>query len=207
MMYEMEISVSQRELNEISKKLESISGKQPMVMKQAVNDAAKKIRSRLGKATGKRYATEKRVSYLSEMKIKTAKVGNLEAEISAKSKWDGNVFDFKVSPREFLTGGDRPKYFTGRVLKSSGMKKLEENGFKAFVIKFNYKNKQTGEEGETLKVVRRKEKKKRSVTKLMSPNMAQMLNTTASLPEVQADANKILRECLDKHIQKVLEGK
>lgn len=199
----IEFKVEENSLKAIEKKLGSLSDQAPKVMKKAVNDTAKEARKKLANQAKIRY-TVKAGSFNKAMKIKNASITKPEAIITATGQVQ-ELMDFKASPKKVANGAERPNLTKGKVLKSSSMKPLQMGNLKAFVTQFR--------NGHTSVVQRVPGKrmesnpKKNFIKKLLSPSIPTMIgNEKEVYGIVEPDIAEDLKENINKHINKLLEG-
>lgn len=190
------IEVNRVSLEKIQKKLGNMSDKAPTVLRNALNDTAKKAEKKLAKKAQETYAV-KTGSFTGAGTLKRATLGKLEAEIH----YSGSTLElkkFKVSPAGVRTGSSRPEIVKAKVLKSSGMKGLVKGDIKAFVAQMG--NKHVG-------VMQRKGKERLPIKGLYSNSIPKMIGNEKRVygiikPEIGSD----LQEAVNKQIQKVLGG-
>lgn len=187
----MTVKVDNVSLEKIQKKLGDMSSKAPQVLRNALNDTAKKANRRLAKKAQETY-TVKTGGFTKAMKIKRATLGNLEAELRATG---GTLAlnKFKVSPASVRKGSEKPSVTKAKVIKANGMKPLVKGDLKAFVNRFG--------------VVQRKGKERLPIKALRSNSIPKMLGSEKRVygivkPQIGSD----LKDNVNKQINKVLGG-
>lgn len=129
----MSISIEPVNIRQVERRLGSMKQKAPKVMKLAVNDTARKARSRLAKEAQKKYAV-KTAGFNRVMKIKFASVSNMTAIINARGK---KIPLYKFAHRAGTLGGGvyyNPtlhRYQEGKGGISASGKQLKSSGFKS----------------------------------------------------------------------------
>ena len=134
-------------INEVERILGNLKAKTPAVAKVAINSTARYTRREMIKHAKARYAVNaagaRHLKDLSQDKGKGGQVAtnrNLTAKLHIV-KMRNDLGYFETNPARAYMGTDvfrGPDMFTGRVLKSSGMKSLPGKGnlSKAFLLKF-----------------------------------------------------------------------
>lgn len=206
------IEVEALSIRQVERRLGAMREKAPRVLKLAVNDAAKRARSRLAKEAQKAY-TVKASGFNRVMTIKRATDSNAVAVIYAKGqKIPMAKFSFRrgtLGPgRYFNPTLKRPQTgkggvgASGRLLKSSGFERSRTAKLKWFVA--------TMESGHT-GVFQRNEGTKRGDKYEISEKMGK------SIPEMIGDEKRVygvvapyirsdLEEAVSRHVARVLRG-
>ena len=177
----------------IADQLGEYRSKTPSVMKQALNATAKDARTMLAEQAQNIYVIQKS-KFNKAMTIKTTK---LEATITAGGA-PLDLINFKANPKRPSTGDNRPDITTGKVLKASGMKRLEVGGIKAFVTQFSNGH---------ITIVQRRGAARLPVKKLLSPSIPKMIGNEKEVygkvkPEIAALLDVNIRKYIDKTIAK-----
>lgn len=180
----------------IADQLGDLRDKAPTVLKQALNATAKDARSKLAEQAQSIYVIQKS-KFNKAMTIKNASAKKLEALVTAKGE-TLELIDFKTSPKKPSTGSARPDITTGKVLKSSGMKRLEVGGIKAFVAQFRSGH---------VSIVQRRGAERLPVRKLLSPSVPKMIGNEKEVygkvePEIASMLDANIRKYIDKTIAK-----
>lgn len=178
----------------IADQLGEYHSKAPTVLKQALNATAKDARTMLATQAQEVYVIQKsRFNKAMEFGSKDkATLKKLEATIRAKGT-SLELLDFKTVPKKPTTGDARPDITTGKVLKSSGMKRLEVGGIKAFVAQFRSGH---------VSIVQRRGAERLPVRKLLSPSIPKMVGNEKT---VYGEVKPQIAELLDANIRKYID--
>ncbi len=129
----MSINIESVNIRQVERRLGSMKQKAPKVMKLAVNDTARKARSRLAKEAQKKYAV-KTAGFNRVMKIKFASASNIAAVIHARGE---KIPLYKFAHRSGTLGSEvyyNPtlhRYQDGKGGTSASGKQLKSSGFKS----------------------------------------------------------------------------
>lgn len=196
--------IDENEIKKIEKKLGNLSSKAPVVIKNAVNETAKKAREQLAKKAQEKYEIKKS-KFNKSMKIKNATVSNNTAIISATGEVL-ELLDYKASPSKY-SKTQRRNAVKGKVYKNGSLKLLQKGDLKAFIVRFRNGH---------ISVVQRVEKGKepsksklgnRYIKKILSPSIPKILgNETKVFGLVQPQIHSELKNNLSKHVEKMLRG-
>lgn len=132
-------------LHEIEAALGKAKDKSKVVLRKAINDAAKEVEKRMAKGASKRYARNDSgmTPYREVTTISKAKVGNLSAIIKVV---DGpsELYEFSLNDRTYYPGSKgAPRWIKGKQLKTGRLLKLAarpnagRDKYKAFVVEYN----------------------------------------------------------------------
>lgn len=219
----MAIEIEVINLEQIEKKLASMKQKAPKVLKLAVNDTARKARSRLAKEAQKTYAV-KTGGFNNAMKIKLASSGNPVAIIRSNGK---KISLYKFAHRKGTLGTQRyynptlhrmqtgkgGKGASAKVLKSSGFKSNNTAKLKWFVAKMSSGH--TGIFKRNGSTSRGKGNKNRiglkllgvgaELSEIMGPSMPEMIGNEKHVygivkPHIESD----LQAAVERHVQRAL---
>ena len=104
----------------------------PKVVAAAINSAARSTKNKIVKDTKERYATANDSVYSSSsaLKVDAATGGDLTATLHSSGSMQ-EIMDFDSKPNSGTSAA------AAHVLSSSGMKSLEHNGLKAFLVQFS----------------------------------------------------------------------
>lgn len=208
----MSITIEPINIEQVERRLGAMKQKAPKALKLAVNDTARKARSRLAKEAQKTYAV-KTAGFNRVMNIKFATNSNSEAVIHTKGKklplakfsirggtlGQGRYYNPTLHRYQIGKGGISA---SGKVLKSSGYKRSESAKLKWFVA-----NMGSGHKG----IFQRNEGKKRGDKKEISEKMGlsipQMIGSERHVygivkPYIQSD----LKEAVNRHVMRALKG-
>lgn len=175
----------------IADQLGECHSKAPTVLKQALNATAKDARTMLATQAQEVYVIQKS-RFNKAMSIKNATAKKLEALVKATGT-SLELLDFKTVPKKPTTGDARPDITTGKVLKSSGMKRLEVGGIKAFVAQFRSGH---------VSIVQRRGAERLPVRKLLSPSIPKMVGNEKT---VYGEVKPQIAELLDANIRKYID--
>lgn len=208
----MSIDIEAVNLEQVERRLGSMKGKASKVLKLAVNETAKKARSKLAKEAQKNY-TVKVSGFNKTMDIKLATSSNPSAIIHAKGKkiplgkfsyrrgtlGFGRYFNPTLHRYQIGKGGTSA---AGKLLKSSGYKSTQTARLKWFVAKMSSKH--TG-------VFQRNAGKKRGqkgeISEKMGASIPEMLGDEKRVygivkPDIQSD----LKAAVNRHVLRALRG-
>ncbi len=208
----MSITIEPINIEQVERRLGAMKQKAPKALKLAVNDTARKARSRLAKEAKKKYLV-KVGGFNKAMYITLAKVSNPTAVIHTKGKklplakfsirggtlGQGRYYNPTLHRYQIGKGGISA---SGKVLKSSGYKRSESAKLKWFVA-----NMGNGHKG----IFQRNEGKKRGDKKEISEKMGlsipQMIGSERHVygivkPYIQSD----LKEAVNRHVMRALKG-
>lgn len=141
------IAVNMDSLEEIESDLKALKDKSTIVLRSAINNAAKEINLRLLRGNRKKYTYRNRteLSNLHSKNIKKATVSKMYATIVIRDKI-GEVYKYKTSPlRVAVPKGqpyNPPPRYQSKVERASGMKTIalfpgrKGDKYKSFVVKF-----------------------------------------------------------------------
>lgn len=199
-------------IRQVKRKLTGMKQKAPKVLKLAVNDTAKKARSRLAKEAKKKYVV-KVPGFNSAMRIRPATVNKPVAVIRAGGK---KIPLAKFSYREGTLG--TKEYFnptlhryqtgaggisaTGKILKGTRFKPSSESKLKWFVAKMA-----SGHTGIFQRNAGKKRGQKKEITEIMGVSIPEMIGNERQVygvvkPHIQTD----LKEAVDRHVMRALRG-
>lgn len=209
----MAIQIEAIDLEQVERKLGVFKEKAPKVLKLAVNDTAKKARSRLAKEAQKNYAVQVQ-GFNRVMNIRLASNANPVAVISSKGK---TIPAYKFKKRGNTMGGER--YYNptthhtqtgkgGRAamvqqLKQSSPKSIQKGKLKAFVATMP-KSGHTG-------IFQRREGyargEKREIQEIMGSSIPVMIGSEKHVygivkPYIQSD----LKEAVNRHVSRAIRG-
>lgn len=135
-------------LDELERGLGVTKDKSKLILRAAINNAAKSVRKDMEHGANKRYKLDSDrlghglQGFKSAGEIKKATVGLLAAYIYVKGPI-GEVYDYKVSPRTYFPGSrGAPNWIKGKVKKASrlssmSLKKSGKDKYKAFVVRYH----------------------------------------------------------------------
>ncbi len=208
----MSVTIKAVNLNQIERHLGSMKEKAPKVLKLAVNDTARKARSRLAKEAKKKYVV-KVSGFKSVMGIKLATNNNPEAVIHASGK---RIPLAKFSYREGTLGTG--KYFnptlrryqtgaggvsaTGKILKGTRFKPSELAKLKWFVAQMKSNHIGIFQRNEGMK-----RGQKGEISEKMGASIPEMIGNEKQVygvvePYIQND----LQEAVNRHVLRALKG-
>lgn len=130
-------------LHEIEADLGMLRDKSKLVLRAAINDTAKTVNSTMIEKAHKKYIYKrKKADIASANKLKKAKVGTLEAKISAIGQ-QNELLDFRVNPNIYFPGSvGAPEWIMARAKRDEKFKKMAlrmnatGDKYKAFVVKY-----------------------------------------------------------------------
>lgn len=204
----MGVSVEVTGLRQVERRLGAMKQKAPKALKLAINDTARKARSRLAKEAKKTYAV-KAVGFNKAMEIKFATNSRQEATIYSRGKkvplGKYSVRDGTLGPEVYYNPtlhreqvGKGGMGASGKILKSSGFKGSETAELKWFVAKMK-----NGHKG----IFQRTSTGSREIEEKMGLSIPQMLGSEKHVygivkPHIKSD----LKEALDRHVLRALKG-
>lgn len=173
----------------VEKKLGDLKSKTPKVLAKSINDTAAWARREMAKEAQKKYTVNTSKGFNKSMLIRKANYSNLEAVIESKGK-PIELIKYRYSKGKKMT--------KARVLQRGGLKSLEKNGIKAFVIKFANGH---------ASIAQRIGKSRLPIKILYSNSIPIMLgNEKRVYGIVEPKINEYLQKQIDRHIEKVLGG-
>ena len=208
----MSITIEAINLSQVERQLGAMKEKAPKVLKLAVNDTARKARSRLAKEAQKTY-TVKAVGFNRVMNIRRATNGNPVAVIHAKGK---KIPMGKFSFRDGTLGEDA--YYnptthraqkgkggesaSGKLLKSSKYKATKEAKLKWFIAKMG-----SGHKGVFQRNAGMKRGQKGEISEKMGASIPEMLGDEKRVyeivePYIQSD----LKAAVNRHVSRAIRG-
>lgn len=208
----MSITIEAAKLSQIKRRLGYMKEKAPKVLKLAVNDTAKKARSRLGKEAKKKYVV-KVSGFNKAMGIKLATNNKPEAVIHASGK-KIPLAKFSYKEGELGTG----EYFnptlhryqtgaggissTGKILKGTRFKPSSSARLKWFVAKMK-----SGHTGIFVRNEGMKRGQKGEISEKMGASIPEMIGNEKQVygvvePHIQND----LQEAVNRYVMRALRG-
>ncbi len=208
----MSVIVKAANLSQVERRLGYMKEKAPKVLKMAVNDTAKKARSRLAKEAKKKYVV-KVSGFKSVMGIKFATNNNPEAVIHASGKKiplakfsykdgeQGTGKYFNPTLRRYQTGAGGISA-TGKILKSTRFKASSSAKLKWFVAKMG-----SGHIGIFSRNEGMKRGQKGEISEKMGASIPEMIGNEKHVygivePHIQDD----LKEAVNRHVMRALRG-
>lgn len=208
----MSVTIEAVNLEQIERRLGSIKQKAPKVLKLAVNDTARKARSRLAKEAQKTYAV-KTAGFNRVMGIKFATNSKPEAVVYAKGKkiplgkfsvrggtlGPGRYYNPTLHMYQTGKGGTGA---SGKILKSSGYKHSKTARLKWFVS-----NMGSGHKGVFQRNAGMRRGQKGEISEKMGLSIPQMIGNEKRVygivkPYIQKD----LKEAVNRHVLRALKG-
>lgn len=195
--------VDMDDLLKIESALNMTRDKSKMVLRGALNETAKDVRSLLAEEAAKTYVMKKS-KFLKHMAIDKARTSNLVAIIHSSGQVN-ELYDFKVSPYKFQPR-NKPPHHKGKVMKKNIMSKLilkpgtARDQYKAFVVRY-----QSGHItiGQRVPGKRMKSKPEKEFVKtLLSPSIPGMLGNEEGVYGVVAPR---IEDILAEHIRTQIE--
>lgn len=200
--------VDMQDLTEIEAALGMMKDKSRMVLKAAINNAAKETEKRMSREAKQKYRYESgRVADIREANdIKKAKASNLAATIEVKSKIK-EPKNFVLVPDTYFPGGrGAPPWVKAKNLRNGKLHKLasrpNDSGdkYKAFVVKYPNKN---GNDhialAQRVPGSRMKDKNKEAIKSLYAPSITKMEEVVYT-DKIADDMYDILMENIQKQI-------
>ena len=225
----MIVQVDQEIYDRLNQQLKDIPEKIPSVLRKSINNAARYGQKNMARHVKDNYAFKfavKRINSASE--FESAKGKNFQATITISGKPEPLMnFHVKKNGKKISARAN--------VLKTSELKDLtlkggDEGGkdLKAFVVKIKNTDR-NGNESHHVGIFRRmtpeergeqqkrydkqakigkqkKSSKRNAIKQLYSTSVPQMVKNDKVYPQIESDIKEKLRESLDKHIAKVMEG-
>jgi hypothetical protein len=208
------IDVNMDDLTLIEKELGKVKDKSTMVLRSAINEAAKELNKRLLKEDKQDYAYREKETLTAAHtgNIKKATTKKLYATITVKSKI-GELYKFDTNPLEVAVPKGQPynppRWYRAKVEKTGRRTALalrkgaQGDQYKAFVVAFSNGGK--GNEHITLAQRQpgtrmRSDPEKEAIKALYSPSIA---NMSKEMYEKYESAN--VKELLAEHIQKQIQ--
>lgn len=182
----------------------------PKVVAAAINSAARSTKNKIVKDTKERYATANDSVYSSSsaLKVDAATCGDLTATLHSSGSMQ-EIMDFDSKPNSGTSAA------AAHVLSSSGMKSLEHNGLKAFLVQFSSGHKAIVQRvpGETYTSAGASKRAQKwgvksdmtRIEKLLSPSAPQMFGNPDTVDPALERASEILDKQMEKQIEKALE--
>lgn len=184
----------------------------PKVVAAAINSAARSTKNKIVKDTKERYATANDSVYSysssSALKVDAATGGDLTATLHSSGSMQ-EIMDFDSKPNSGTSAA------AAHVLSSSGMKSLEHNGLKAFLVRFSSGHKAIVQRvpGETYTSAGASKRAQKwgaksdmtRIEKLLSPSAPQMFGNPDTVDPALERASELLDKQMEKQIEKALE--
>lgn len=181
----------------------------PKVVAAAINSAARSTKNKIVKDTKERYAANDSVySSSSALKVDAATGGDLTATLHSSGSMQ-EIMDFDSKPNSGTSAA------AAHVLSSSGMKSLEHNGLKAFLVQFSSGHKAIVQRvpGETYTSAGASKRAQKwgaksdmtRIEKLLSPSAPQMFGNPDTVDPALERASELLDKQMEKQIEKALE--
>lgn len=182
----------------------------PKVVAAAINSAARSTKNKIVKDTKERYATANDSVYSSSsaLKVDAATGSDLTATLHSSGSMQ-EVMDFDSKPNAGSSAA------AAHVLSSSGMKSLEHNGLKAFLVQFSSGHKAIVQRvpGETYTSAGASKRAQKwgaksdmtRIEKLLSPSAPQMFGNSDTVDPALERASELLDKQMEKQIEKALE--
>lgn len=178
----------------------------PKVVAAAINSAARSTNNKIVKDTKERYATANDSG--SALKVDAATGGDLTATLHSSGSMQ-EIMDFDSKPNS------RTSAAAAHVLSSSGMKSLEHNGLKAFLVQFSSGHRAIVQRvpGETYTSAGASKRAQKwgaksdmtRIEKLLSPSAPQMFGNPDTVDPALERASELLDKQMEKQIEKALE--
>ena len=181
----------------------------PKVVAAAINSAARSAKNKIVKDK-ERYATANESVYSSSsaLKVDAATGSDLTATLHSSGSMQ-EVMDFDSKPNAGSSAA------AAHVLSSSGMKSLEHNGLKAFLVQFSSGHKAIVQRvpGETYTSAGASKRAQKwgaksdmtRIEKLLSPSAPQMFGNSDTVDPALERASELLDKQMEKQIEKALE--
>ena len=182
----------------------------PKVVAAAINSAARSTKNKIVKDTKERYATANDSVYSSSsaLKVDAATGGDLAATLHSSGSMQ-EIMDFDSKPNSGTSAA------AAHVLSSSGMKSLEHNGLKAFLVQFSSGHKAIVQRvpGETYTSAGASKRAQKwgtksdmtRIEKLLSPSAPQMFGNPDTVDPALERASELLDKQMENQIEKALE--
>ena len=131
------------DLREIEKALGMAKDKSRVILRAAINNAAKQVEGGMAEGARKRYRFKEGKSQIREANsVRKASVSRLSAEVKAKGKAN-ELMDFHVTPMVYVPGGRNPiEWYRARVLRKGSLRKIalrpgaSGDKYKGFIIRY-----------------------------------------------------------------------
>lgn len=196
-------------LTEIEAALGKARDKSKVILKAAINNAAKQTEnSMVDKAKAKyRYKKGNKGDIREANTVKKANVGKLEATVEAKGSVN-ELLDFHVQPSTYFPGGKgAPEWVKARALRASKLAKValcptaSKDKYKGFVIRYHSGHFALAQRipGKRMRSKPYKEAVK-SLLSISTPKMEEM----AYRVEIEEDMHDILQRNIQEQIQRFL---
>ena len=138
----MYVRVEMDDLIEIEKALGMAKDKSKMVLRTAINNAAKKTEKSMIDGANKKYRYKKGKKDIRKANsVRKAKARDLSALVEARGPLN-ELMDFRVTPMVYVPGGGYPEWYKARVLKGGKLKKIAlrpdaaGDKYKGFIIQY-----------------------------------------------------------------------
>ncbi len=181
-----------KRLDYIAKQLGEFKDQAPKVLKNAINDTARKSKKLFASEAKTKY-TVKNAGFTKSLQMKNATTKTLTAKIESRGE-PLQLSRFKVSPSSPRTESKTTK---AKVYSESSIKPLEKDGIKAFVTKFASGH---------VAVAQREGKERYPIRVLYSMSVPMMIgNEKKVMKKMRPEILKILNEQTDVEIKKLLK--
>ena len=200
----LEFQVDMQDLTEIEAALGMTKDKSKLVLRAAINNAAKQIEKQMVDETNATYKFQGRKAGIkSANTIKKATVGRMEATIKAKGPAN-ELLDFQVSPRTYFPAGrGAPKWVKSRGRKDRKLTRVARfpsasgDKYKGFVVKFKSGHLAMVERvpGKSMRGKPHKEAIE-SLYSIATPKMEEV----SYRDKIEADVPDILEKCIEAQI-------
>lgn len=183
-------------IEEVQKRLGSLSHKAPSVIANAINRTTTNIRKTMAQETAKRYNI---TSGEVKKTITIGKATRARLQGAAISKASPIALSkFKVSPNRKVTytskGKPSPKAYKASVEKGPASKPLDVDP-KAFIAEMK-----SGHQG----IFRRETDSSFPIKQLFGPSVPQMIKNDGSMERIQVEAESTLQKRIDAEIENIL---
>lgn len=185
-------SDTSKRLDYIAEQLGEFKDQAPKVLKNAINDTARKSKKLLAAEAKSKY-TVKNAGFTKALQMKNATAKTLAAKIESRGE-PLQLSRYKVSPASPKSEARTTK---AKVYSESSMKPLEKDGIKAFVTKFASGH---------VAVAQREGKERYPIKVLYSMAVPMMIgNEKKVMKKLRPEILKILDEQTDVQIKKLLK--
>lgn len=185
-------SDTSKRLDYIAEQLGEFKDQAPKVLKNAINDTARKSKKLLAAEAKSKY-TVKNAGFTKALQMKNATAKTLTAKIESRGE-PLQLSRYKVSP---ASPKSETKTTKAKVYSESSMKPLEKDGIKAFVTKFASGH---------VAVAQREGKERYPIKVLYSMAVPMMIgNEKKVMKKLRPEILKILDEQTDVQIKKLLK--
>lgn len=141
------VYVEMGDLREIERALGMAKDKARVILRAAINNAAKQVEGGMVEGARKRYRFREGKSQIRRANsVRKASVGRLSAEVGAKGRAN-ELMDFHVSPMVYVPGGWNPiEWYRARVLRQGRLKRIAlrpgagGDKYKGFIIRYPNSN-------------------------------------------------------------------